>query len=468
MELLGSFGDIGLSLGFTIIAFLFVLTIIVFIHEMGHFLAARWCGVAVSTFSIGFGPELAGFNDRKGTRWKISAIPLGGYVKFLGDENAASTTDQDALAAMTPEERSHTFAGKGVGARAFIVAAGPAANFILAIVIFTAMLLLSGRSVVAPRIDFVAPGGPAAVAGIAPGDIVLSVDGHSVDGFAEVERLVGLSPGRALTFSVDRNGTVMDVVATPETLPAPGGMAGTIGDLGIGGPAMPPVVQQVQPGSPADAAGLVAGDVIRSIDGTPVTNFDDIRDIVGPKAGQALPVVLVRDGSEIRVEVTPEGTAAGDAAPVGRLGVVGGYADGDMQRVTYGPISAVSEGLSETWFITERTVTYLYRVIVGEESANQLGGPLMVAKISGDAARMGLAVLLNVAAVLSISIGIINLFPVPMLDGGHLLFFAFEAIRGKPLSERTQEIGFRIGFVAVIALMIFAFRNDIINLKWLG
>ena len=153
--------------------------------------------------------------------------------------------------------------------------------------------------------------------------------------------------------------------------------------------------------------------------------------------------------------------------PVGRLGIVGSFADGDMQQVRYGPFAAAWNGVTETWFITERTVTYLFRVIVGEESANQLGGPIMVAKISGDAARMGIAVLLNVAAVLSISIGVINLFPVPMLDGGHLLFFAIEAIRGRPLSERVQEIGFRIGFVAVIALMIFAFRNDIINLNWL-
>ena len=467
MELLGSFGDIGLSLGFTILAFLFVLTIIVFIHEMGHFLAARWCGVAVSTFSVGFGPELAGFTDRKGTRWKFSAIPLGGYVKFLGDENEASVSDQEALSRMTPEQRRRTFAGKGVGARAFIVAAGPAANFLLAIAIFSVMLLLSGRSVVAPRFDFVAPDGPAAVAGLQTGDVVLSVDGHGVEGFADVQRIVGLSPGRAITFVVDRNGTVMEIVATPDALPAPGGMAGSIGDLGIGGPAMPPVVQQVQPGSPAALAGFEAGDVIRSIAGVPVTNFDDIRQIVGPRAGETLPVVLERDGREIRVEVTPEGAAAGDAPAVGRLGVIGGFADGDMQRVTFGPIGALTAGVAETWFITERTLTYLYRVIVGQESAEQLGGPLMVAKISGDAARMGLAVLFNVAAVLSISIGIINLFPVPMLDGGHLLFFAAEAIRGKPLSERTQEIGFRIGFVAVIALMIFAFRNDIINLNWL-
>ena len=178
-------------------------------------------------------------------------------------------------------------------------------------------------------------------------------------------------------------------------------------------------------------------------------------------------VVLDRSGEELRVEVTPESANGPDGQPVGRLGVVGSYAEGDMQEVTFGPLAAAWNGVTETWFITERTVTYLYRVIVGEESANQLGGPIMVAKISGDAARMGLAVLLNVAAVLSISIGIINLFPVPMLDGGHLLFFAIEAIRGRPLSERVQEIGFRIGFVAVIALMIFAFRNDIINLNWL-
>jgi regulator of sigma E protease len=329
------------------------------------------------------------------------------------------------------------------------------------------MLLLSGRSVLAPRIDFVEPAGPAAVAGFQPGDVVIAVDGRAVEGFAEVERLVGLSPGRALTFTVERNGETVELVATPAAVPAPGGIAGTIGDLGFDGPAMPPMVTQVQPGSPAAAAGILAGDVIRTIDGKPVVGFDDIRDIIGPRPGEALAVVLDRGGQEVSVMVTPEAAPTGDGPPIGRLGVVGGYAEGDMQRVTFGPVTAFAEGVSETWFITERTVTYLYRVIVGQESANQLGGPLMVAKISGDAARMGLAVLLNVAAVLSISIGIINLFPVPMLDGGHLLFFAIEAIRGRPLSERTQEIGFRIGFVAVIALMIFAFRNDIINLNWL-
>ena len=306
MELLGSFGDVGLSLAGTILAFLLVLTLIVFIHEMGHFLAARWCGVGVSTFSVGFGPELFGFNDRKGTRWKLSAIPLGGYVKFLGDENEASVTDRGALAAMTAEERSRTFAGKGVGARAFIVAAGPAANFILAIVIFAVMLLVSGRAVVAPRIDFVAPGGPAAVAGFEPGDVVLAVDGRTIEGYADVERLVGLSPGRALTFTIDRGGETLELTAVPDSEPAPGGFAGSVGSLDIRGPAMPPEVSQIQPGSPAALAGFEVGDVIRSIDAKPIVNFDDIRDIVGPRPGEALAVILDRNGTEIRIEVTPE------------------------------------------------------------------------------------------------------------------------------------------------------------------
>jgi regulator of sigma E protease len=465
MDMLGSLGGVGLSLAGTILAFLFVLTIIVFIHEMGHFLAARLCGVAVSTFSIGFGPELAGFNDRKGTRWKISAIPLGGYVKFLGDENEASASDRGALAAMTPEERSRTFAGKGVGARALIVAAGPAANFVLAIVIFALMLFASGRSVVAPRVDFVAPDGPAAVAGFLPGDVIVAVDGRAVEGFADIDRYVALSPGRPLAFTVERDGETVELTVTPDAEPAPGGVGGQIGTIGVRGPAMPPVVAQVQPGSPAAVAGIEAGDVFREIDGKPVNSFEDIRDLVSPAPGRPVSVVIDRGGDEIRLTVTPEAT--GDGQQVGRLGVVGNFAEGDMRQLTYGPLAAAWNGVAETWFITERTVGYLYRVVVGEESANQLGGPLMVAKISGDAARMGLAVLLNVAAVLSISIGIINLFPIPMLDGGHLLFFAIEAVRGRPLSERVQEIGFRIGFVAVIALMIFAFRNDIINLNWL-
>jgi regulator of sigma E protease len=363
-----------------IIPFLFVLTVVVFFHELGHFLVARWCGVAVKVFSVGFGPELVGFTDRHDTRWRLSAIPLGGYVKFLGDENAASATDHAAVKAMSAAERSQSFAAKSVGARAAIVAAGPLANFVLAVIIFTAIFALYGRETLTPRVDSVVEGSAAEAAGMQPGDLVLSIDGREIASFTELQRIV----------------TVM--------------------------------------------------------------------------AGEELAVSVLRGEREELLTVVPELREITDRfGNTQRVGVLG------IQRNTIGPDDIVTETFSvpaaawlavqETWFVTERTLSYLGAVIVGRESADQLGGPIRVAEISAQVATIGFIALLNLAAILSISIGLINLFPIPMLDGGHLVFFAFEAARGRPLSERVQEIGFRIGLAAVLMLMIFATWNDIIHLS---
>jgi len=373
------FSDVGSTVTGYIVPFLFVLTIVVFFHELGHFLVARWCGVAVKVFSIGFGPEVIGFNDRKGTRWRLSLIPLGGYVKFLGDENEASLGDRQALEQMSPEERKTAFAGKGVAARAAIVAAGPLANFLLAIVIFTAVFSLHGRDVMTPRVDSVVAGSAAAQAGFQPGDIVKSIDGKPIDSFTDLQRIVSVSAHEKLTIVVQRGGKDVTLSAAPD-----------------------------------------------------------------------LEQVADQFGNEHRIGV---------------LGIARNTTSADVNTERYSVPRAAVLATQETWFVVSRTLSYLGAVATGRESADQLGGPIRVAEVSAQVATLGFVALINLAAILSISIGLINLFPIPMLDGGHLLFFGVEAVRGKPLSERVQEIGFRIGFAAVVMLMIFATWNDIIHLS---
>jgi regulator of sigma E protease len=373
------FGDVGSTVTGYIVPFLFVLTIVVFFHELGHFLVARWCGVAVKVFSIGFGPELFGFNDRKGTRWRVSLIPLGGYVKFLGDENEASLADRSVLERMSPEEKKVAFAGKGVAARAAIVAAGPIANFVLAIAIFTAIFSIHGRDVMTPRVDSVVPGSVAEQAGFEPGDIIKSIDGKPIDNFTDLQRIVSVSAADKLTIVVQRGDKDLTLSAVPK-------------------------LQQVPD----------------------------------------------QFGNEHRIGV---------------LGIARNTTGADVVTEHYSVPRAAVLATQETWFVVSRTLSYLGAVVTGRESADQLGGPIRVAEVSAEVATLGFVALINLAAILSISIGLINLFPIPMLDGGHLLFFAFEAVRGKPLSERVQEIGFRIGFAAVVMLMIFATWNDIIHLS---
>jgi regulator of sigma E protease len=375
---LHSFNTLSHGLIGYIVPFLFVLTIVVFFHELGHFLVARWAGVKVLTFSLGFGPELAGFNDRHGTRWKISAIPLGGYVKFFGDDTEASTPSNATLASMTAEERDGSFHHKKVGPRAAIVAAGPIANFILAIVIFTGLFTFFGKPSATPRVDTVQAGSAAEAAGFKPGDIVIAINGSKIDSFSEMQRIVGTSAGETLTFAVKRNDSVVDLKGTPQ--------------------------------------------------------LKEIKD---------------NFGNEHRLGV---------------LGITRATSPGDATTERVNPATALLLGVKETWFVVDRTLAYIGGIFTGREAADQGGGPLRIAQISGQVATIGLAALIHLAAVLSISIGLLNLFPVPLLDGGHLLFYAVEAVRGRPMSERAQEMGFRIGLGLVLMLMVFATYNDILHL----
>lgn len=361
-----------------VIPFLFVLSLVVFFHELGHFLVARWCGVRILVFSIGFGPEIIGFNDRQGTRWKISAIPLGGFVKFFGDENAASVPDSEALARMDPGERAQSFMFQPVAKRAAVVVAGPLANFALAIVIFAAVFMLYGKQTMSARVDAVQPDSAAAAAGFKPGDLVVAINGHAIDSFADMQRIVGESAGGRLAITVKRDGVDRVLEATP-------------------------TLKEVK------------------------DNFGTVR-------------------------------------RVGILGISRSMAPEDLKFHPVAPPQAVWMSLQETWTVIYRTLSYIGGVVTGREAANQLGGPIRIAQMSGQVASFGFVPLLQLAAVLSVSIGLLNLFPIPLLDGGHLLFYAIEAVRGRPLSERAQEVGFRIGLAIVFMLMIFATFNDIIHL----
>jgi len=361
-----------------VIPFLFVLSIVVFFHELGHFLVARWCGVRVLVFSIGFGPEIIGFNDRHGTRWKISAIPLGGFVKFFGDDNVASASNGAQLADMDANERTRSFVFQPVRKRAAIVVAGPLANFILAIVIFAAIFMLYGKQTMSARVDTVQPDSAAAAAGFQPGDLVTAINGAAIESFADMQRVVSESAGETLSITVERDG-----------------------------------VQRVLKAAPA---------------------LKDVKDTFG------------------------------NVRHIGILGISRSMAAADLKFEPVPPPRAVWMGVEETWFVVDRTLSYLAGVIVGREAADQLGGPIRIAQMSGQVATIGFVALIHLAAVLSVSIGLLNLFPIPLLDGGHLLFYSIEALRGRPLSERAQEVGFRIGLAIVLMLMIFATFNDIVHL----
>jgi regulator of sigma E protease len=363
----------GSALG-SVLPFLFVLTAVVFFHELGHFWVARRCGVKIDAFSIGFGPELFGFYDRHNTRWRVAAIPLGGYVRFHGDDSAASTPDHAALDRMNATERKVSFFHKSVAQRAAIVAAGPIANFLLAIAIFAGIFAAYGKPASPARVHSVAAASAAAGAGFKEGDLVLSIDGRKIETFSDMQRVVTASPGQTLAFVVERDGAQVALNAVPA--------------------------------------------------------LEEHKD---------------RFGNVYRI---------------GRLGITGVPDAPKPVNI----LQAIGLGASETWFVVDRTLSYIGGVIIGRESADQLGGPLRIAQISGQVASIGFPELLNLTAVLSVSIGLINLFPIPLLDGGHLLFYGIEGIRGRPLSEKAQELGFRIGLAIVVMLMIVATWNDILHL----
>ena len=356
--------------------FLFYITVVVFVHEMGHFLVARWFGAKVDVFSVGFGKEIIGFNDRRGTRWKLSWLPIGGYVKFAGDADAASTPDPNASAASTAD-RAVMMQFRPVHQRALVAAAGPIANFVLAILLFFGLFLYAGHTTIAP------------------------------------------------------------------------------------------VIGEVNKASPAEAAGIRSGDTVARIDGQVIDSFERLPEIIGLSAGQTLTIDLVRDGRPLTVRVTPQVVRTKNfLGNEMETAVIGVRPSPNAPVVTqhYNPLQAFGAACGRTWDVIRLSLKGIGQLILGRASLDQLQGPVGIAQITQKVADFGILPLLNLVAVLSVSIGLINLFPIPLLDGGHLLYYACEAVLGRPLGERVQDVGFRLGLVVVLGLMLLATWNDIARL----
>jgi regulator of sigma E protease len=359
-------------------AFLFVITLVVFFHELGHFLVARWFGVKVDVFSVGFGKEIFGWTDRLGTRWKVSWLPIGGYVKFAGDANAASQPDAEAAAKMSAEERKGALLFKPLHQRALVAASGPLANFLLAIVILTGLSLYAGHAIIQPIIGEVTNGSPAEAAGIKPGDRVTRIDGTVITDFQQLPQIISVSGGSTLAVGIHRGTQDLTLQVTPRLMKT--------------------------------------------------------KDMLGNNTSQMV----------IGVRPDPK-------APV--------------TREHYTPVGAFAAACQETWNILKNTVLGIGQMIGGHASADQLRGPVGIANMTRQVADFGFLALLNLAAILSVSIGLANLFPIPLLDGGHLLYYACEAVLGRPLGARAQDVGFRLGLVVVLGLMLLTTWNDLVRLN---
>ncbi|GAA0602044.1 RIP metalloprotease RseP [Paenochrobactrum glaciei] len=368
------FGSNSLLVG-TLIPFVCVLSVVVFVHEMGHYLVGRWCGIGVQAFSIGFGPEVIGYTAKSGTRWKLSAIPLGGYVKFAGDESVTSSPVGVDHAAMSEDYRKTAFHTQPVWKRAATVFAGPAFNILLTIAILSVFFNMYGR---------------------------------------------------------------------------------TIAD---------PLVAEVTVGSPAEIAGFKAGDRFISVEGSKVTTFADVQRIVSGRTGDALKFVVERDGRDVELEATPvvseQTDALGNQIKIGVIGVKTTNEVAQFRKVEYGPLESVGQAVKETGHIIGRTGEFFSRFFAGREDKCQLGGPVKIANMAGQAASLGFEWLVQLTAMLSIGIGLLNLFPLPPLDGGHLVFYAAEAVLGRPVSVRAQELFYKVGFLLVMGFMAFVLFNDV-------
>lgn len=356
-----------------IVTFLVVLTILVFVHEYGHYWVARRCGVRVEIFSIGFGKELFGWNDKHGTRWKISLLPLGGYVKMFGDTDEASSGTENRT--FTESEKKEAFFAKSVGQRAAIVAAGPATNYLFAVLVMMFLFMIHGQPYTVPEAGEVMPDGAAAASGMQAGDRIVSIDGYEIKRFEQIQQRVAMNTGTPSTFVVKRGENEVTLTVTPKV-----------------------------------------------------------------------------------VETTD---AFGSKHTTARIGI----SKNGVDVIEHTPITALTTALSETYRISADSLKALGQMINGSRSADELGGPLRIAQMSGKMAELGITEVIWFMALLSISLGLLNLFPIPLLDGGHLVYYAFEALRGKPISERFQEYAARSGFAFLIGIMLFATWNDLVKLE---
>ena len=464
-------------------AWILVLIVVVFIHELGHFLVARWCGVTVSTFSIGFGREIAGFTDKHGTRWKFGWLPLGGYVKFMDDENAASVPSHDKLKEMSEAQRSGAFQLKPLWQRAAVVVAGPMANFLSAILMFAAAMYFAG-SIVVPAEIKVKPLNPAILGGLKTGDLVTRVDGKPVASYKDLVAAIGLAPGREISLDIMREGAASTLKVTPDTQKILNDACHdeSRGVMGIepAGDSTPmsegratAAAVKVRPHYAAVQAGLLTGDVVTAIDGKPIKDFQELSATIARSAGKELTFAVARNGAPVSIKVMPDRQTVSDGfGGTDVRGIVGIEAGADRTKlpVTYASLpAALVAGVTQTWSIAATTLGAIPGMFQSRESAAKLGGLPTIIDISNQIAKCSPEALLPWIGLISVSIGLLNLFPIPLLDGGHLMYYAAEAVMGRPLSARTQEFGFRIGLALVSSLMVFALWNDRFRmLEWIN
>ena len=432
--------------------FLAVITPVVFIHELGHYLVARINRVRVEVFAVGFGPELFGIDDRHGTRWKFCALPLGGYVKFHGDANVASTS-ADSDEPLSP----NSFHAKNVGQRSAIAFAGPFANLLLAAVIFAVFFMVVGQRHTPVEIGAVRAGSPAAVAGIQPGDKLVEFNGSRVERFEQLEFALLQNLGEPITLAVERGETRIAVTVEPEIVEVLDAFdrPQQFGDVGIR-PFMPASISQVVAGSPAERGGIRAGDTIVRIGDTPIESFDDLRTVVEGNPAVPLAFVVAREGRQETLTVTPD-----DASGKGRIGV---YPDALTEFRDLGFGASIWAGIEHTYSLAAANLNAIGQIITGTRSAEQLSGPVGIAVMSRSVLDRGVAGFIEFAALISIALGLVNLFPIPPLDGGHLLYNCLEAVFRRPLTARLQQIGTTVGFTLVVALMVWVTVKDIVGL----
>jgi len=463
MDSLTDMIQLGLSNFWTYgVTFMCVLGLLVFVHEWGHYIVARLCGVKVEVFSIGFGKEIFGWTAKSGTRWKISLFPLGGYVKMFGDSDPASAGHTDEVTAddgvkreMTAEERSVAFFSKPVWKRALIVFAGPGINYLFAIIVLSVLYMFVGRPITPPIVSGVEIGSAADKATFHPHDVIKTLNGDKIDSFDAVRRKAMLTLDEPMVFGIERDGQMIEISATPQKVTDTDrfGFVHERGYLGLIGP----------------ANGIDASQ-ITSVDGVSTKgNVAKTLKLIEQKMGQDIVISteVKAEGEPSNIKVRPpkelNNFAAVPKDSKEPIALILGEKPGDAV-IKYNPVSAVGVAVGETYRITVETLKAISQMFMGTRSAKELGGIIRIGAMAGDMAERGYIALIVFTALLSINLGMINLFPIPMLDGGHLMFYAIEAARGKPVSERAMEYAFRFGLVILVSLMVFSNLNDVLQL----
>lgn len=444
MEIIAQIPLIGGVLA-VLLPFVAVLGVVVTVHEYGHYIVGRWCGIDAEVFSLGFGRALWSRTDRRGTRWQVAILPLGGFVKFLGDADGSSRTDYDAVARMDPSVRARTFSQASVGRRFLTVLAGPVFNLVLSVVVFAGLIWWQGV-VVAPVVGEVAQV-PGQALPFQQGDVIRSINGTAIVHYADIRAVIdSADPSKTMEISLERDGASLTFDVPYLLLPIVGAMV---------------------PLSPAIRAGLKTGDYILATNDTEMHSFLDLQAVMSSYQSGSVTLKVWRDGKVLDLVMIPEKsvneTADGGFEEKVMLGVIAGFAF-EPQTESIAPWTALYYGGDRVIYVIVSSLNALGHIISGDIGADNLQGPIGIAQVSGEMATNGWFDFIALIAFVSTAIGMLNLFPIPVLDGGHLVVFAYEAVRGRPPSQRVLEIAMSVGLAMVLLLMVFATYNDILRL----